>query len=625
MNPVPKILFVVPPVRLHREELEYLIHWPRHAIVLSAELAHEFEVQILDITAEFHRDPESRHLASQSSPAGVPSQAPLAPVLHNLVTTHIATFDPDIVVVHAHAAPAMPIVKLTFDAIIEAVQPRPKHQRPKVVVGGMAANYLPQVVADWAPDGTWVVRGTGVGRIRDVMDVILGNREPDPLYEPVTQITGQRSAVSKSIQKPTHTDTIFMRPPATEAHVLNLLPKPVANAQDGVIDYSQPRFDLLRMDTYTELFRENAFVPHLEASAGCTFPCNFCGVHDPNDRRHFRQRPVNRVIDELKELKTRFGFDEFYFCDETFTLNTEHSVELCEAMIREVPGIRWRCVTRVDRIHDELAAFMRRAGCYEIGFGIEVGSAEVLNELHKGATTEQCIEAFRMVRRHGIAGNALTIIANWDEDHSHIRRTFEYLARFLKPDRCQIFIFHPVPGTQYFEHPEAFGLRFDTRNVDEWYKWDHIGEPVCETQFLSREDIARYFMLFNRAFSTIVDEEADPQLVDRILNNRFPVRRKGIAWAIESDYLRIYRPVDPSQSVHDNTVVFDYDGSSGEATVQRAVRVMDYVLSRCTGLTPLAELYDEVSRLFEIGAADTTRVVDDILTTLREAEIVTDF
>src|SRR5262249_17505136 len=158
-------------------------------------------------------------------------------------------------------------------------------------------------------------------------------------------------------------------------------------------------------------------------------------------------------------------------------------------------------------------AVMARAGCEEIGCGVEVGSDEVLRQLRKGATTHQAVHAFSLLRAHGIRGNALTIIANWDEDHAHIRRTFEFFARYLKPGRCATFGFHPVPGTQYFEHPEAFGLRFDTRNVDEWYKWDHIGEPVCETQFLSRDDIARYYMLFNRAFSTIVDEEPDLELI----------------------------------------------------------------------------------------------------------------
>ena len=625
MNPVPKILFVAPPVRLHREELEYLIHWPRHAIVLAAELVDEFDVQILDITAEFHADPRSRELASHYSPTHAPFRAPLAPVLHDLVKSRIATFNPNVIIVHAHAAPAMPIVKLTFDAIIESLQTGPEAQRPQVIVGGMAASYLPQVVADWAPDGTWIVRGTGLGRIRDVVSIALGTRDPDPLYEPINHISGQRTAIAETVKKVTHADTIFITPSATEAHVLNLLPKPAGNLKNNVTDYPQPRFDLLRMDTYAELFRENAFVPHLEASTGCTYACNFCGVHDPNYRRHFQRRPVKRVIDELKELKSQFGFDEFYFCDETFTLNAEHTVELCEAMIRDVPGIRWRCVTRVDRIHDDLAELMRRAGCYEIGFGIEVGSDEVLKELHKGATTEQCIEAFRTVQRHGIEGNALTIIANWDEDHSHIRRTFEYLARFLKPDRCQIFIFHPVPGTQYFEHPEAFGLRIDTRNVDEWYKWDHIGEPVCETHFLSREDIARYFMLFNRAFSTIVDEEPDQALVDRILNNRIPILRKGVAWVFEDDHLRIYRPVDASKTVHDNTVALEHTTTASENQNGNTVRLMEFVLSRCNGLVTPDELCSEVGKLFDIPTAEARILVIDILKTLEDAGIVAEF
>ena len=46
-----KLLLVVPPVRLNRQEFGYLVHWPRHAIVIAAELGDEYDVQILDVTA----------------------------------------------------------------------------------------------------------------------------------------------------------------------------------------------------------------------------------------------------------------------------------------------------------------------------------------------------------------------------------------------------------------------------------------------------------------------------------------------------------------------------------------------------------------------------------------------
>ena len=126
----------------------------------------------------------------------------------------------------------------------------------------------------------------------------------------------------------------------------------------------------------------------------------------------------------MKHLRDTYGFDEFYFCDETFTLDAKHARQLCEGICQELPGIRWRGVTRVDRIDDELAVLMHRAGCYEIGFGVEVGNDRVLQENTKDATVCRNLETIRRIQEIGIMANALTILGMPQEDHADIRRTF---------------------------------------------------------------------------------------------------------------------------------------------------------------------------------------------------------
>lgn len=43
------------------------------------------------------------------------------------------------------------------------------------------------------------------------------------------------------------------------------------------------------------------------------------------------------MVDELRHLRDEFGFDEFYFCDETFSLDMELAADLCRAIIADVP------------------------------------------------------------------------------------------------------------------------------------------------------------------------------------------------------------------------------------------------------------------------------------------------
>src|SRR6266852_3670475 len=98
-----RVLFIVPPVRLQRQEFEYLIHWPRHAVVLAAELGDGYHVEILDITAEFSAEMAAPvEDACQVIP---PQPTVLRTRLVQLVQDRVRAFCPDVIAVHAHAAP----------------------------------------------------------------------------------------------------------------------------------------------------------------------------------------------------------------------------------------------------------------------------------------------------------------------------------------------------------------------------------------------------------------------------------------------------------------------------------------------------------------------------------------
>src|ERR1041384_3300004 len=125
-----KVLFIVPPVRLQRQEFEYLIHWPRHAIVLAAELGKEDDVAILDVTAEFN----TQMIAGYEDP-NPPNSDALSTRLVKLVQAKVREFCPDLIAVHAHAAPHLPVVKQVLDALL------PVATQAQVVVGGMAASH----------------------------------------------------------------------------------------------------------------------------------------------------------------------------------------------------------------------------------------------------------------------------------------------------------------------------------------------------------------------------------------------------------------------------------------------------------------------------------------------------
>lgn len=567
-----RVLFVVPPVRLQREEFEYLLHWPRHALALSAELGDEYECAILDNSIEYASQP----------PGGIPGSVPDS-ALEEAIRLRIREFRPDVVCVHAHAAPHVPIVAKTLRSIVA------EGGWGALVIGGMAAAHLPDVIARLAPVGTFIVRSEVSGRARALFSTVLG--APAPGVQIAERPDGRRELT-------------------------------VAGGVE-TLDYPRPEAGLLPMDSYATLFRERDFVPHLEFSSGCSYHCTFCGVHYPGARGRYRRRPVRNVVDELRSLRDRYGFDEFYFCDETFTLDREGAADLCEAMATERLEIRWRCVTRADHLDDPMLERMARAGCYEIGIGVESGDERVVHGVAKQSTPSVHQRAIEAIQRHGIVANALTILGSPLDDHASIRRTFEFLARHARPKQVQIFVFTPVPGTVYFQQPERFGLRVDTRDLNAWYEFDHIAWPVCDTPHLSRDDIVRYFMLFNRALPTIIDPEPDPALIDRVLANRFPVRLKGVSWMREGPHLRIFRPRDGAGSILENSVLVEVDPEASEVAL--SVDVLELILALSTGVRTREEIASCVAGAYAVPAGRGGALVDAALSLLEGVGVVGEF
>ena len=116
----------------------------------------------------------------------------------------------------------------------------------------------------------------------------------------------------------------------------------------------------------------------VEFSRGCPYGCNFCNRRFFRGR--YRQRPVERVLAELRRLKAR-GIDYVYFIDELFGLGG------CEALMQALidePIVQFGCETRIDLWDEAKLDRLAAAGCISVEFGLESPFPEVQSSLNKG-------------------------------------------------------------------------------------------------------------------------------------------------------------------------------------------------------------------------------------------------
>ena len=99
---------------------------------------------------------------------------------------------------------------------------------------------------------------------------------------------------------------------------------------------------------------------YIFATRGCPYDCFFCGSRNIWSRQ-VRFRTPAHVVDEIKGLKEQ-GIRLFHFVDDNLGANKRYLNELCHALIKHCPGIKWDCEFHVNSVDDEIIPLMKKAG-----------------------------------------------------------------------------------------------------------------------------------------------------------------------------------------------------------------------------------------------------------------------
>ncbi|MBT3272186.1 MAG: B12-binding domain-containing radical SAM protein [Spirochaetales bacterium] len=126
-------------------------------------------------------------------------------------------------------------------------------------------------------------------------------------------------------------------------------------------------------------------------SRGCPFKCSFCSVAPIWDFEPYL-RSADNIIGEIEMIQKRTGKELYLFQDEYFLASPERAKEFSRKLLDADLNIKWKAFGRVNLVDREAMELMSRSGCIELRFGVESGSAEILQRIVKGFDPEQAIE-----------------------------------------------------------------------------------------------------------------------------------------------------------------------------------------------------------------------------------------
>lgn len=246
-----------------------------------------------------------------------------------------------------------------------------------------------------------------------------------------------------------------------ETPVLKILEGEIKN--DGICTrdftgnfWREPDLDALPFPAY-DLMPEYRFPLSNErwifirSGRGCPYECIFCIVpkfYGNALRLHSPEYMLKQIKWIVKKLKIKLGM----FWDDTYTVNKERVIKICNQMIEENLNneFKWMCTTRTDRIDEELIRKMKAAGCEMIAFGIESGNQTVLDTAKKHLKKEQIVDAIQLTKKYGIKSVGHFILGLPD---SNVERDLETIrfAKQVKVDFAQFYSATPFSGSKLHE------------------------------------------------------------------------------------------------------------------------------------------------------------------------------
>jgi len=209
-----------------------------------------------------------------------------------------------------------------------------------------------------------------------------------------------------------------------------------------------PARELTPYQKYSSLMAKRQPITTMITSRGCPFRCKFCDR--PNLGKLFRARSAQNVVDEMEEC-VNMGIHEFLIYDDTFTVNKQRVLDICDEIIKRKLDIGWDIRSRVNTVDKEMLQKLKEANCERIHYGIESGSPKVLKALNKGITVNQVKKAFRLTQEVGIDTLAYFMMGNPLETKKEIAESIK-LMKEVNPNFVHITILTPFPATAlYFE------------------------------------------------------------------------------------------------------------------------------------------------------------------------------
>lgn len=188
------------------------------------------------------------------------------------------------------------------------------------------------------------------------------------------------------------------------------------------------------------------------SSRGCPLNCYFCAIHNVWGKK-YRIRSAENVLEEITLLHEKYRMNHISIQDDNFTVSKKRTIEICKGIIERGLDITLNTPSGVylPSLDKEVLEWMKKAGFYELYFGIESGNQKILDTvIKKRLNLDKVREVVRICREVGIKTGGFFVMGIPGESLETMEDTINF-AISSNLDVARLYVCQPYPGSPLFE------------------------------------------------------------------------------------------------------------------------------------------------------------------------------
>jgi radical SAM superfamily enzyme YgiQ (UPF0313 family) len=193
---------------------------------------------------------------------------------------------------------------------------------------------------------------------------------------------------------------------------------------------------------------------------GCPYTCKWCSraVYGLT----YRRRSPKVVVDEIELIINDYNPDTLWFVDDVFTISHDWMEKFCSELKQRGAHIKYECITRSDRMNEDVISMLKESGCYRVWIGAESGSQQVIDFMDRRVNVDQVREMIHLSKKYGLETGTFIMLGYPGETEKDIEETINHLKR-SNPDYFTITLAYPIKGTEFYQEVET-----DLNNSFSW-------------------------------------------------------------------------------------------------------------------------------------------------------------